>query len=571
MRSWGILLKITTWLKATSGVFILLSVLDGVTIYKLHSSVAQERAAVKKQAVFKQLGIDLANASDYLTSEARSYVQFGDKLHYDNYWKEVNETKTRDHVVDKLTELGATKEELDLIAEAKQYSDVLVKTEDEAMKAVESKDFNRARQLMFDSDYNSSKKVIMEPLQQFQQKMNTRAENEADAANQKASLMLTLTVFLLTITFAVLLAMIIMIYIKLKPLKLVNGKIAELARSGGDLTGRLNYSGKDEIGEISNSLNAMLEVLQSIIRDVRDTSRSVLNSSSKLVENTKETASTTEEITRRGATIEQGATTSVQNTLDAFRAIEELAKGVQRVAESAEGLSEAALKTEQHAANGVNYIQQVNKQMGQIGHSVNDTVAIVEQLKERSAHIESIVSSIAEISKQTNLLSLNASIEAARAGEHGRGFSVVANEIRKLAEYSAASTTQIAALLQDIKKDSVETECAMQQVTEEVLNGQQRIEEAIESFENILKSSQRAAANVQEVSAVSEEMAAGSEEIASSVSDMAAVAEESLEGVKSVNDMTVKQNTLVREVSSLTQLLSNDSHALEDLVKKFKV
>jgi len=567
----GILLKITTWLKATSGVFILLSVLDGVTIYKLHSSVAQERAAVKKQAVFKQLGIDLENASDYLTNEARAYVQFGDKVHYENYWKEVNETKSRDHVVEKLTELGAIKEELDLIADAKQYSDILVKIEDEAMKAVENKDFNRARQLMFDSNYNTNKKIIMAPLQKFQQKMNTRAENEASVANQRASLMLTLTVLLLTITFAVLLAMIIMIFVKLKPLKLVNEKIAELAKSGGDLTGRLHYSGKDEIGEISNSLNAMLGVLQFIIRDVRDTSRSVLSSSSKLVENTKETASTTEEITRRGATIEQGATTSVQNTLDAFRAIEELSKGVQRVAASTEDLSGAALKTEQDAANGVNYIQQVSKQMEQIGVSVSGTVAIVEQLKERSAHIESIVSSISEISKQTNLLSLNASIEAARAGEHGRGFSVVANEIRKLAEYSSASATQVAALLQDIKKDSFETEYAMQQVTEEVRNGQKRIEEAIESFENILMSSQTVASSVQEVSAVSEQMAAGSEEIASSVSDMAAVAEESLEGVKRVNDMTDKQNALVREVSFFTELLSNDSQALEALVMKFKV
>ncbi|GAA3410731.1 methyl-accepting chemotaxis protein [Paenibacillus hodogayensis] len=564
-------MKIATWLKATSGVFILLSVLNGVTILKLQSSVALERSAVNKQAVFKQLGIDLANASDYLTNEARAYAQFGDKVYYGNYWKEVNETKTRDHVVAKLTELGATKEELDLIAKAKQDSDALVKTEDAAMKAVESKDFNRARQLMFDNNYDANKKVIMESLQQFQQKMNTRAEHEADAANQQASLMLTVTVLLLTTTFAVLLAMILMIFIKLKPLKLVNGKIAELAKSGGDLTGRLNYSGKDEIGEISNSLNAMLEVLQSIIRDVRDTSRSVLSSSSKLVGNTKETASTTEEITRRGAVIEQGATTSVQNTLDALRAIEEMSKGVQRVAESAEDLSKAALKTEQDAANGAGYIQQVNKQMVQIGNSVSGTVAIVEHLKERSTHIESIVSAISEVSNRTNLLSLNASIEAARAGEHGRGFSVVANEIRKLAEHSAASAGQIAVLLQDIKKDSFETERAMQQVTEEVLNGQQKIEEAIESFENILKSSQRVAAQVQELSAVSEQMAAGSEEIAASVSDMAAVAEESLEGVKSVNDMTVKQNVLIREVSSFTELLSGDSQALENLVMKFKV
>lgn len=564
-------MKISTWLKAMSGAFIFLTVLNGVSVYSLQKSVAQERTTVKRQAEFKQLGIDLANSSDYLTNEARAFVQFGDKVHYDNYWKEVNETKTRDHVVERLTALGAPKEELDLISQSKQISDTLVKTENAAMKAVADKDFTKARELMFDSNYDAMKKTITKPLQQFQQKMNTRAENEANAAKQKASLMLTITVLLLIITFGALLAIFIIIFVKLKPLKLVNEKIAEIALSGGDLTGRLDYSGKDEIGEISNSLNAMLETLQSIIKDVRHASRSVLSSSSKLVENTKETASTTEEITRQGTSIEQGATTSVQSTMDASHAINEMSVGVQRIAVSAEDLANVATETEKEAASGVNFIQQVSKQMAQISDSVSSTVEIVSNLKDRSSHIEKIVSAITEISNQTNLLSLNASIEAARAGEHGRGFSVVAGEIRKLAEHSSASAGQIFGLLQDIMKDSQETEHAMQQVTNEVLTGQKKMEEAIESFENILKSTQKVAWQVQEVSAVSEQMAAGSEEIAASVTEMATIAEESLTGVKAVNDMTAKQSSLVQEVASLTDLLSKDSRSLEALVMKFKV
>ncbi|SFB54529.1 methyl-accepting chemotaxis protein [Cohnella sp. OV330] len=564
-------MKISTWLKVMSGVFVFLTVLNGISVYSLQKSVAKERKTVKMQAEFKQLGIDLANSSDYLTNEARAFVQFGDKVHYDNYWKEVNETKTRDHVVERLTALGAPKEELDLISESKQKSDALVKIEDAAMKAAENKDFNKARELMFDSNYEAAKKKIMEPQQQFLQKMNTRAENEANAAKQKASQMLIVTIVLLIITFGALFAIFIMIYVKLRPLKAVNEKIAEIAQSGGDLTGRLAYSGKDEIGEISKSLNAMFEALQSIIKDVRHASRSVLDSSSKLVENTKENESATEEITKQGTTIEQGATTSVQSTRDASSAIHEMAAGVQRIAESAEDLSNIAKGTEQEVASGVNFIQQVSEQMAHISDSVGSTVEIVSNLKERSSHIEKIVGAITEISNQTNLLSLNASIEAARAGEHGKGFAVVAGEIRKLAEHSSASAGQIFGLLQDIRKDSQETEHAMQQVTSEVLAGQKKMYEAMESFENILKSTQEVAWKVQEVSAVSEQMAAGSEEIAASVSEMASISEESLSGVKAVNDMTSKQSALVQEVASLTDLLSKDSRSLEALVMKFKV
>ncbi|MFD2114948.1 methyl-accepting chemotaxis protein [Paenibacillus yanchengensis] len=564
-------MRISTWLKMMSGVFVFLTVLNGISVVILQKSVAQERDAVKRQAEFKQLGFDLANSSDYLTNEVRAFVQFGDKVHYDNYWKEVNETKTREHVVDRLTELGAPKEELDLISLSKQTSDALVKTENEAMKAVEEKDFTKARQLMFDSKYNNIKKTISEPLQQFQEKMNKRAENEANASKQKASWMLKVTVLLLIITFGALLAIFIIIYVKLKPLKLVNEKIAEIAQSGGNLTGRLNYSGKDEIGEISKSLNAMLETLQSIIKDVRDTSSSVLASSSKLVENTKETASATEEIARQGVSIELGATTSVQSTLDASHAINEMSIGVQRVAISAEDLANVANETEKEAASGVNFIQQVSKQMIQISDSVGSTVEIVSNLKERTSHIEKIVSAITEIASQTNLLALNASIEAARAGEHGRGFSVVASEIRKLSEHSSTSAGKIFGLLQDIVKDSQETERAMQQVTEEVVTGQKKMNETIESFSKILKSTQQVALQVQEVSAISEQMAAGSEEIAASVTEMATIAEESLTGVKAVNNMTAKQNSLVQEVASLTDLLSKDSRSLEALVMKFKV
>lgn len=564
-------MRISTWIKAMSGVFILLIVLNGISVYSLQKSVANERETVKMQAEFKQLGIDLASSSNYLSNEVKAYVQFGEKIYYDNYWKEVTETKTRDHVVESLTALGVPKEELELIEESKQISDTLVERENEAIKAAEDKDFTKARELMFGSEYDAIKETIMEPLQQFQDKMNTRTENEANAAKQKASQMLTVTIVLLVITFGALLGIFAVIYIKLKPLKLVNEKIAEIAQSGGDLTGRLDYSGKDEIGEISRSLNAMFETLQSIIKDVRNASHVVLNSSSKLVENTKETASATEEITRQGVSIEQGATTSVQSTLDASNAINEMSIGVQRIAVSAEELATVATETEQEAASGVNFIQQVNKQMAQISESVESTVEIVSNLKERSTHIEEIVNAITEIANQTSLLSLNASIEAARAGEHGRGFSVVASEIRKLAEHSSASAGQIFAVLQDITKDSQGTEHAMQQVTSEVLTGQKKMEEAIESFENILKSAQKVAWKVQEVSAVSEQMAAGSEEIAASVSEMATIAGDSLAGVKAVNDMTAKQSSLVQEVASVTDLISQNSRSLEALVMKFKV
>ncbi|WP_052487614.1 hypothetical protein [Gordoniibacillus kamchatkensis] len=178
-------MKISTLLKIVAIAFSILSVLLIVSVLLLRANYESFKTAVNRQAEFKQLGIDLADSSDYLTNEARQYVQFGDKVHYDNYWKEVNETKTRDRVVARLKELHAPQDELDLITQAKNSSDTLVKTEDAAMKAVAQGDFDAARKLMFDSQYDTNKKIIMAPIKQFQDKMNTRAQNETLSAENR--------------------------------------------------------------------------------------------------------------------------------------------------------------------------------------------------------------------------------------------------------------------------------------------------------------------------------------------------------------------------------------------------
>lgn len=108
--------------------------------------------ADERKEEFKELGIAIANGSDYLTDEVRRYVQFGDKVHFDNYWREVNETKSRDKVVIRLKELNAPEEELELVEKSKSISDNLIPIEESAMKAVEDNDFDMARRLVAENN-----------------------------------------------------------------------------------------------------------------------------------------------------------------------------------------------------------------------------------------------------------------------------------------------------------------------------------------------------------------------------------------------------------------------------------
>ncbi|MHB8062798.1 MAG: ATP-binding protein [Ruminiclostridium sp.] len=197
------------------GIFFLIAILLIGSIVYMRASIQTEQAAEKRRTEFKQLGIDLADASDYLTDEARKYSITTDIIHLQRYWEEINNTQTRDKVILKLKELDSPEEELKLLAEAKQHSDALVDTERRSMRLVlealdipESKmvkevvsfslnaqdkklskkdKLAKAIEIMFDAKYASDKKNIMDPIAKFQEIMNLRLESELELARTATS------------------------------------------------------------------------------------------------------------------------------------------------------------------------------------------------------------------------------------------------------------------------------------------------------------------------------------------------------------------------------------------------
>ncbi len=197
------------------GVFLLIAALMIGSIVYMRASIEAEQAAEKRRTEFKQLGLDLADASDYLTDEARKYAITANIEHLHRYWEEINSTQTRDKVILKLKELESPDEELKLLARAKQHSDALVNTERRSMRLVlealkvpekdmvpevatyrlsdedksldSDEKLNKAREIMFDAKYDSDKKDIMEPIASFQKVMNARLENELNAAREATS------------------------------------------------------------------------------------------------------------------------------------------------------------------------------------------------------------------------------------------------------------------------------------------------------------------------------------------------------------------------------------------------
>jgi methyl-accepting chemotaxis protein len=251
--------------------------------------------------------------------------------------------------------------------------------------------------------------------------------------------------------------------------------------------------------------------------------------------------------------------------------MEEMAVGISRIAESSSTVSEASVETAKEAAAGNEAIQKVVYQMDSIRASVTSSSQAVKELGMRSQEIGQIVGAITDIADQTNLLALNAAIEAARAGEHGRGFAVVADEVRKLAEQSRVSADQIANLITEIQEDTNRVVLAIEKGNAEVDSGIRVVEAAGEAFEKILNSVQHVADQIQEVSAAAEEMSASTEEVTASVEEMSRIARDSSQHSQSVVGASEEQLGIINEISASVQSLSVMAKELHDVVKQFKL
>lgn len=388
---------------------------------------------------------------------------------------------------------------------------------------------------------------------------------------------------------------------------------------------QLKITTRDELEIMATAFNKMIENLKSIINQLHDTSHSVAVTSEQLSANSEQVFNATQNVSGAIEEIAKGATKQVNfvgNTMETVSqvktAIEQIASGateqashtnstaqmvnlmagsIQEITTGAQTVSVSAEKTKKAADNGEQAVNITISGMNNIKEKVFETANKIKELGDHSHQIGEIIQVIDDIAEQTNLLALNAAIEAARAGEHGKGFAVVADEVRKLAERSSKATKEIADLITNIQSLTLTAVDAMDQGTKEVEYGVQlalgagnalkeisgNIEETYEQVqhisvaaEEILTTSNHVVNAINNVSAITEENTASTEQVSaasyqvsSCIEQLASIAEQSSVGTEEVSASIEEVTASVAEIASSSKILADMTDSLNEIIGKF--
>jgi methyl-accepting chemotaxis protein len=348
----------------------------------------------------------------------------------------------------------------------------------------------------------------------------------------------TIAALLVGITAAIMIARSV-----IKPITAITNRLKDIAEGEGDLTQRVDETRGDELGTLGKWFNVFVIRIQNLMQEVSASSKQVAAASTEIAASAEEMAA--------------GLDKQTQQTQQVSAAVEEMSASVVEVARKSSEASANAKEAGNQASTGGEVVMQTVTEMKAIASQVTESANSVNNLGTKSEQIGQIIAVINDIADQTNLLALNAAIEAARAGEHGRGFAVVADEVRKLAERTTQATEEVAKSIREIQGDTKSAVECIEAGTQKVTSGVQLATNAGRALEQIVASSQALGSMVQAIAAAAEQQSAASTQISKSVESINAVTREAAEGAQ--------------QSSKAAADLSAQAENLQKLVGRFKI
>ena len=328
---------------------------------------------------------------------------------------------------------------------------------------------------------------------------------------------------------------------------------------------------KDEIGQLADALANMRDSLRTTFKQVNESAEQVAASSEELTASAQQSAQAANQVAESISEVAVGAEKQVHVINETSAVVEQMSAGMEQVGTNTDLVAGKSAQAAAKAKEGDKSVETAVKQMTNIEQTVNHSAQVVTKLGERSKEIGQIVETISGIAGQTNLLALNAAIEAARAGEQGRGFAVVADEVRKLAEQSHEAAKKIATLINEIQGDTDKAVVAMSEGTREVKIGTEVVNTAGRAFREIVALTTEVSNQVQEISTAIQQMESGSQQIVSSVKQIDGLSKQASGEAQTVSAATEEQSASMEEIASSSQALAHLAMNLREAVSKFKI
>lgn len=453
-----------------------------------------------------------------------------------------------------------------IVAMDKELNDIFI---EQIVPATQKGEESAAQRLVQDADTIRSETVDL--LEELRAVVNDQRMNAVTQA--KESQQLTFIILLTSVGASMLIGGLIVYFISRMVSRNLN-RVVDVSNqiADGNLdVETIEYDGKDEIGRLAQAINTMGTNLKEMIRQISAVSETVSNQSEELTISANEVKSGSEQVAVTMQDLASGSESQANNATDLSSAMNTFTSKVQEANENGESIQQSSGYVLGLTTEGSKLMEESVQQMATIDQIVQEAVRKVKGLDAQSKEITKLVSVIRDISEQTNLLALNAAIEAARAGEHGKGFAVVADEVRKLAEGVGASVNDITGIVESIQSESTGVAESLQGGYQEVERGTSQIKSTRETFTKINEAVEKVAEDIQSVTSNLSTMSSSSQEMSASVEEIASVAEEAAAGVEQTSASAQQTSSSMEEVSASSNELSKLAEELNGYVKKFRL
>ncbi|KMY52207.1 chemotaxis protein [Peribacillus loiseleuriae] len=542
---------------------IFLIVLFGIYNYSVINKSNEEA----KNIVEKELPLLIANEQMAKTmanriSTARGYVLYGGD--YKDLFNEYTEEGKRNEAI--VREIGASEEFDNLINKTVEWRTFVAK---EVFEEYDKGNKELARHNLAEKD-----QVVRELMAGYEELASKSQDsiNETERKiieNGKKTLFIATIVTILAIVVSIAAALITSNIIA-KPIIKVMERMKLIAN--GDLSNKpLATKSQDEVGQLVVATNEMNHTIRELLSEINVVSGSIAGQSEELTQSTNEVNAGSQQIATTMQDLVAGTESEARTASELASLMGLFSTSVQEANAIGESIQKASNEVFQMTSEGSRLMESSNKQMVKIDQIVQESVQKVQGLDVKSHEISKLVSVIQEIADQTNLLALNAAIEAARAGEHGRGFAVVADEVRKLAEQVSTSVTDITDIVASIQDESSLVTESLQDGYKEVKQGTIQIETTRETFAGINSAVTEMANSIKTVSENLSSIASNSEKMNGSISEIAAISEESAAGVEQTSASSQQISSSMEEVANSSNDLAKLAEKLNGLVHQFKL